>query len=232
MKIVVNHLTRMQPGYVCVAGIDLQTNAHVRPVLANRRLTTDLLKRNGGPFDIGVVVDLESTQHRGGPPEVEDYVFDSSNASAVRELSSDRFWKLLKGLAQTKLSKIFGSDLKSHGRGCAVDVGTGTASLGCLVPSRPPQLEINSYDKVRINFTDGAFTVDLSVTDLRFVHQDQQRPRSRVVQDVQARINNGIGVILSVGLARAWRKPGDTAPRHWLQVNNVHLEDDPTWQVV
>ena len=32
-----------------------------------------------------------------------------------------------------------------------------------------------------------------------------------------------------VGLARAFRAQGDTQSRHWLQVNNIHLEDDPVW---
>lgn len=52
MKIAVNHLTRMQPGYICVAGIDLETGSHVRPVLPSGRLSAALLRRNGGPFDI------------------------------------------------------------------------------------------------------------------------------------------------------------------------------------
>ena len=46
----------------------------------------------------------------------------------------------------------------------------------------------------------------------------------------QRRIKRGVGVILSVGLARAFQVSGDTARRHWLQVNNLHLEDDPAWK--
>ena len=46
-----------------------------------------------------------------------------------------------------------------------------------------------------------------------------------------ALIEKGVGMILSVGLARAFRVQGDTARRHWLQVSNFHLEVDPTWQV-
>jgi hypothetical protein len=38
-------------------------------------------------------------------------------------------------------------------------------------------------------------------------------------------------VILSVGLTRPFRKWGDSEERHWLQVNNIHLEDDPLWQL-
>jgi len=58
LKIVVNHLTRMQQGYLCVAGLDVNTGEHVRPVLPGQRLPTSLLTRYGGPFDMGVIVDL------------------------------------------------------------------------------------------------------------------------------------------------------------------------------
>jgi hypothetical protein len=35
------------------------------------------------------------------------------------------------------------------------------------------------------------------------------------------------GVLLMVGLARAWRAAGDDLERHWLQVNGICLEDQP-----
>jgi hypothetical protein len=230
VKIVVNHLTRMQPGYICVAGIDPESNTHIRPVLGGRRLTTNFLKRHGGPFDIGVVVDLGKTHHRESPPEVEDHLFDASHTAAVGELGPDKFWRLLKAASRPDLVGIFGSGLQAQGRGCAVDVGTGSASLGCLAPTTPPHIEIDAYDKVRMSLADGNFTVYLSLTDLRLYHQDQKTPRVRIVRDVQRRIGSGVRVVLSLGLARAWLKPGDTARRHWLQINNVHLEDDPAWQ--
>lgn len=230
MKIVVNHLTRMQPGYICVAGLDLQTYAHVRPVLAGSRLTVDLLKRKGGPFDIAVVVDVGATPPRGRPPETEDRVFDRAQLTAVKELAAERFWKVLKSVSRKTLKEIFGKNLQPQRRGCAVDEGTGSASLGCLLPVTPPEVFINSWRKVRARITDGIFDIDLSVTDLRFYENDQQTPQAKVVADVQRRIKKGVGVIISVGLARAFLAKGDTARRHWLQVNNIHLEDDPTWQ--
>lgn len=230
MKIVVNHLTRMQPGYICVAGLDLQTNTHVRPVLAGSRLTIDLLKHKGGPFDIAVVVDLGTTQPRGRAPETEDHVFDPAQLTAVKDLEAERFWKVPKSVSQKTLKEIFGKKLHPQRSGCAVDEGTGSASLGCLLPATPPEVFINSWGKVRARINDGIFDIDLSVTDLRFYQDDQQTPRAKVVADVQRRIKNGAGVIISVGLARAFLARGDTARRHWLQVNNIHLEDDPTWQ--
>ena len=37
MRIVVNHLTRMQSGYICVAGIDVQDNQHIRSTRFRQR---------------------------------------------------------------------------------------------------------------------------------------------------------------------------------------------------
>ena len=230
MKIIVNHLTRMQPGYICVAGLDLQTNAHVRPVLAGSRLTVDLLKRKGGPFDIAVVVDLGATQPQGRPPQTEDHVFDPAQLTAVKELTAERFWKVLKSVSRNTLKETFGEKLQPQRSGCAVDEGTGSVSLGCVSPVTPPRIFINGWEKVRTRVNDGTFDIDLSVTDLRLYEHDQQTPRAKMVTNIQRRIEKGVGVILSFGLARAFRAQGDTARRHWLQVNNIHLEDDPMWQ--
>jgi hypothetical protein len=37
VKIVVNHLTRMQQGYICVSGLKLGTCHHVRPILSGNQ---------------------------------------------------------------------------------------------------------------------------------------------------------------------------------------------------
>ncbi len=71
---------------------------------------------------------------------------------------------------------------------------------------------------------------NLSVTDLRLYGEDHKTPRRDLVANVQERLEAGVEVILSVGLTRSWCKPNDTAKRHWLQVNNIHLKDDPLWR--
>lgn len=38
-------------------------------------------------------------------------------------------------------------------------------------------------------------------------------------------------VILSVGLTRLFMSTDDHARLHWLQVNNIHVADDPCWQL-
>ena len=229
MKIVVNHLTRMKPGYICVAGIDPSDENHVRPVLENGRLTIKLLAREGGPFGIATVVDLGEVTASGSVPEVEDHVFVPANAKGTNVLSHTKFWKMLASVSQSSLAAIFGNDLKPNGNGMAVDVGSGKASLGCLLPRTRPSVEVDSYKKVKVRLTEGNASLYLSVTDLRLYGQDQETPQAKLVADLDRRIRAGTRVILAVGLTRAWTKPGDSEKRHFLQVNNLHLEDDPCW---
>ena len=177
-----------------------------------------------------MVVDPGDTHPQGNPPETEDHLFNPAQLTAVKELAPNNFWKVLNSVSGNTLKEIFGKTLQAQRSGCAVDEGTGSASLGCLLPARRPEIFINSWGNLRAKIYDGTFDIDLSVTDLRFYKGDEHRLQGRVAADVQRRIKKGVGVIISVGLAQAFVARGDTTRRHWLQVNNIHLEDDPTWQ--
>jgi hypothetical protein len=199
--------------------------------VATGQLGSVLLGRNGGPFDIGRLVDLGSVQAVPSPPEVEDHGFGA--AKAIRDYKPKEFWGLLSAVAKKRLRTVFGNDLQARGSGAAVVAGTGRASLGCLLPAEAPLLSVSSWagkQKVRIHVRDGVFDLDLSVTDVRFHEHDHWAVSADEVDKVQRRINAGVPVILSVGLARAFQAQNDTEPRHWLQVNGVHLGDDPVWQ--
>ncbi|HLZ25637.1 MAG TPA: hypothetical protein VKQ30_26225 [Ktedonobacterales bacterium] len=230
MEIVVSHLTRMQSGYICVAGIETVTGKHIRPVLRGR-LTNSLLVRYGGPFDMGAVVQLGSVRYEGRPPEVEDYAFEPVHAHRLSVAAPADFWSLLQRTALPALAGIFGPSLTSHGPGCVVARGEGIASLGCLTPASRPYLYISDAGKIRVTVTDGQFHANLSVSDLRFYEPDQQTPARATVAAAAQRIQAGVDVLLSVGLGRPYRAAGDDVERHWLQVNNIHLADDPTWQL-
>ena len=220
----------MQPGFICVAGIRQPNGPHVRPVLTGQRLGVGLLQGHGGPFDIGNLVDLGPCQASPQPPEVEDHIFDPARAHFVRALSGEEFWQELDGIAEDTLSELFGESLHKQSSGAAIDVGAGTNSLGCLRPSSIA-LYMNRFDKLRASISDGTWTLDLSVTDLRFYEADNTTVRRELVASVQQRVDAEVAVIVSVGLARAFRASGDTQSRHWLQVNNIHLEDDPVWRL-
>lgn len=230
MKIVVNHLTRMQHGYICVAGVDPGSGKHVRPVPESDRLRRPDTLRRGGPFDIACVVELGRTSYVGQAPELEDHRFNPSRAARHEDLTPAAFWDLLKGVAHTRLRDIFGEDLQRHGRGFAVDAGKGAASLGCLTLSKPPVPRVTRANEVRLAFNADPGGPSLKVTDLRLYDGEPAAVRLEIVAGLTWRIVQGVGVILSVGLGRPWQKPDDAVARHWLQVNNIHLEDDPVWQ--
>lgn len=230
MRIVVNHLTRMQHGYICVAGIDLDTGKHVRPHPEHDRWRKPDLVRQGGCFDLGAVVDLGRPGYIGRAPEVEDYQVRASRLRRHGDSTAAEFWALLRRVSQARLTHIFGADLTRQGKSFAVAEGQGSASLGCLALSRPPILHVTAAAEVRLSFTPDPHGPSLKVTDLRLYKGEPALVREDVVHELRRRMADGAGVILSVGLGRAWRKPDDSAPRHWLQVNNIHLDDNPLWQ--
>jgi hypothetical protein len=231
MRILVNHLTRMQPGYFCAAGIDLETGTHVRPVLRHGRLTTDLLSTNDGPFDIGSVLYLGSTINTGHAPELEDRRFDPAGARWLYDDGADDYWNALEAVTRESLEEIFGPALELWDESGTVDVGEGRASLGCLKPEKQPWMYVDHRGTVRLVLDYLMPSVDLSVTDLRLYEGDGRTPRRDLVESVQKRLEAGVKTILSVGLTRPWRKWNDDAERHWLQLNNIHLKDDPLWQL-
>lgn len=236
VKIVINHLTRMQKGFICVAGVDLATGQHVRPMLRSS-LRKGLLARYGGPFDIGRLVDLGWTRYIGTRPETEDYLFRQSEARWMGDMPASEFWEWLARLAKPKLGQIFGRDLQPRGPcSYAVDVGRGTASLGCFLVESRLRLRWQRRDaqgrgRLRVEFRSGERQFELSVTDIRLYRDDHVTPDPVVIERISRRLDAEPDVILGVGLTRAFRgRPGDPA-LHWLQVNNIHFADEPSWRL-
>jgi len=236
MRIVINHLTRMQPPHICVAGIDLQTGSHIRPVPKRGQLTASLLAQHDGPFDVAVEVELGRTTPRPTAPETEDHVFDPVQACAVRSVPAVEFWSVLRASVKPSFREIFGSDFHRIGasRG-GLEMRKGEASLGCCIPTRILHVSTRARpDKpaqVRMFVAEGKHVYDLSVTDLRFFGPDRSTPDSEAIQSVNGRLRRGVAVILAVGLTRPYTSSPDHPPMHWLQVNGVHLEDAPCWRL-
>ena len=139
-------------------------------------------------------------------------------------------------VSKRRLEQIFGCAPRRAGRSsAAVDVGQGTASLGCLIPRRRPALYLRSEGQfgpaLRIRVDDGDLDVWVAVTDLRLYQADHETPDRPAVQRLRQRLREPGAVILSVGLTRAFTPSTEKKPMHWLQVNNVHSERNPTWQL-
>ncbi|MBN1919079.1 MAG: hypothetical protein JW889_14330 [Verrucomicrobia bacterium] len=229
MKIVITHLTRMQRGYCCVAGMDLKTGAHVRCVCEQGRQPVSVLASHGGAFDMARVVELDGAKHAPEPPHTEDHVIGLDGIRTIPRVAPRWFWRFVHDWSDLSLQAVFGRELQQVGpRSCAIIEGFGRVSLGLFRPRQRPELmvkEEEAGDQIRMKIGDERFNVNVSVTDVRLYEVDHVTPNRCIVEAVAGAIERGVGLVLSVGLTRAF------ANYHWLQVNNIHLESDPTWRL-
>ncbi len=206
-------------------------------MIAHGRLPTSFLRRNRGPFEMAAIVDIGKAIPRNERPEVEDHTFYPALVARSRiQMDTSRFWKLLEGLAAPTIRDIFGTELSKRGSTCTVEPGQGSASLGCLsISSRPVlyrQPREDKADRIGIRVCDPEFgDLDLPVSDIRLFGDDHVTPNNAVIEDVAAYISKGGAVILSVGLTRPFAPQGGSEAKHWLQVNNIHRGDNPTWRL-
>jgi len=236
MRLLINHLTRMHGGHICLAGVDLETWRHVRPVLANDPLPFYLLARYGGPFEMARIIDFGLPRHTPEPPHVEDHVFVPARVRVDRPAAAQEFWRVLEEMQRASLREIFGAALCEVGHNrYGTELGQGTASLGFLRPAAPPKLYVtrsrDGKPQIRMKLSDGQIEADAGVTDLRLFGNDHATPEPARVRAVAQWIVDSGDVILGVGLTRKFRSSDDAAYRHWLQVNNIHLRSEPAWRL-
>lgn len=227
MEIVVNHLTRMAAPRICVAGLNVETRSHVRPVVIGGRLDASMLAENGGLFALGAQIALANPSPRPSPPEVEDVAFSVESSEWLARLSGPDFWGVLAEVSRPALGSIFGGALERDGNTASLPEGVGDASLGVLRPAGRLSMVV-SFGKPRLELYDADLgQLSVPITDLRLFHADsgELRPdRFNLMADRLRRRD----CLLSVGVGHVWaREAGE--PRHWLQINNVHLDDNPLW---
>ena len=225
MRIVVNHFTRMQKGFMCVAGIDLATRQPIRPVL-DRQMRVEMLACHGGPFELGRIVNLGQTRFVGHIPEVEDQQFDPAQVHVEGELDSVQFRQLLESVATESLEAIFGRELQAIGSTCAVAEHCGLRSLGCLWASKCSlyaETTPSGTRRIRLAFSSDRGLLKLPVTDVRLYGEDHVTVDEQQIANFAARLHQSDRILLSLGLSRPYHRSADEPPRHWLQVNNIHL---------
>ena len=230
MRILITDVTRMSIGKCCIAGVDIETGARIRPVLpGGDQLERGLLAPNG-PFHLGAVVELGPVEQVGAVPMIEDHQFTPAVPYKTASLTPDEYWESLTVRASSWLPDIFGSDFgQPRGRNAAVREGSGKASLGFFAPTEPPRLE-TPWERPILHIATDDLQIAAPVNDLRF-YDDDNEPLREIVEEIAAILEGDGQCVLSVGLARAHRAQGDTRPRHWFQVNGIHLADDPLWGV-
>ena len=229
MGVVICHLSRMKAPNISIGGFDRNTGRQIRLVLKADEFLPEVLDYNGGSINMAKVIELGTVRDVGRVPEIENREVNPASIKVVSSLSQWEFWGLLLANSRNSLKEIFGDDLRLHGYSRVVEKGKGQASLGFLFPEKISSIAVNQRNKIRIGLDFKGQTLFLSLADLRF-YNPRLVPLPDVVETVSKRLRSGVKAILSMGLSRAWGKPGEPE-YHWLQVNNIHMEDDPTWQV-
>lgn len=220
MRIVVNHLTRMQAGCMCVAGIDPDTGRHIRPVLG-KQMRVEMLACHGGPFELARIVDLGETRFVGRIPEIEDQLFHA----AAAQIAADEFRKLLEGTALDDLAAVFGPDLEPRGSTFGVLERHGLRSLGCYWAAEPRlflEATATGRRRVRFSFKSHSRSCTVPVTDMRLYAEDHVTPNPERIETLASELRRLPRVLVSIGLSRAYRRTAGEPAIHWLQINNIH----------
>ena len=215
--IVVDHLARLEDGSIVVAGIDGR-HEHLAP-LTGGPWGSAATTRGGGPFGIGVAVDIGFSRRSGTPPLVEEREVDESGITELGRLPDGEFWSLLETLGHDHLPSIYGPELTVSATGAAsVPVGRGKASLGVLRCPGPAEL-FRRGGQLRMGFDDLRLgSLDLNVHDHR-LRDEKGVPIDSLWKVIRRRVQSGEPVILSLGLSQAFNGA------HWLRVDNIHFRD-------
>ena len=230
MRIILNHVTRMNHPRICVAGLEQNMLEHVRPTTPKTDLITrDLLRSEGGPFGPGALVDLGHVEPEGQRPEVEDHLFATAQARLVRDLSDEEYLNALESAKHEGIVDAFGPDLLEVRPGKhAIPAGQGVRSLA-VIEIEASELYVG-WDKLYLDVADNGLQAKLRVTDARFYAPDHKTVQRDVVNDVSRRLRDGVPTYAMVGLARAMHDD-DGGDVHWLQCNGLCLADRATSDV-
>jgi hypothetical protein len=228
VQIVLNHITRFTGTRICIAGVELAELEHVRPTTpSSDPITRELLSDEGGPVQIGALLDIGEATPDPSPPETEDHLFATSNAELVELLDGDTYLEMLNSVSDRDIQTAFGPSLHRVRKGYAIDAGQGKRSLAVVRARETPTLAVDPWEKLRLTIPDMEHSPALSVTDVRFVEKDHKTIKHDIVKDVNDRLAAGVDAFLMLGLARAIQFPWDTQERHWLQVNGICMTDRP-----
>lgn len=216
----------MQTGSrICVAGIEKDTLAHVRPTTPRTDLITrELLRSEGGPFGPGALVDLGPVIPEGQRPEFEDHRFVTKQARHVEDISDERYLALLADVQHDSITGAFGAEIHEvRPRKLAVPAGRGERSLA-VIEIHAPEVYINRWGNLYVDIEGADTKANLRVTDVRFYEADHKTVKRDVMETVRGRLASGVKTYAMLGLARPmWDDDGGQV--HWLQCNGLCLAD-------
>lgn len=228
MEMLITDLTRMERGYICVAGVDVATGTRIRPVLpGGQRWHLDMARHRGGIFDFRRVIDLGNVNRVGQRPEIEDVQVSPERLHHVQSMGGSDFLAELPAYCVDSITSAVGPQLVRHANAhnLVTPDGQGECSLVIQKVLRPFVVSINGT-QVRAAWSSG---VDIAVTDLRLYQRDGYTPSlpkvTRLNVLLEEHFQSDLPVYAAFGLTRSWRG------YHWLQVNSIHLAGRPRWRL-
>lgn len=231
-KLVITDLTRMHGARICIAGYTRDYTC-IRPVFWSSGLLERWLSDRGKvvirPF---AVVEFDLQEHTPHPPHTEDWIIDEIYRQHCGMLDAGQQKHFLTKIADKDVASIYGAPILRE-EGAYIEAGSGTRSLGTVVPRRIRQVYYEKKDTgrwdYRISFTDSkGESYSLGVTDLAFRYLlDNARVRQNVApEDATGHLTaffQKAHVFLRIGLSRNWEKHPD---RCFLQITGVHTFPD------
>lgn len=225
-EVVLTHLTRMSPGYLCAAGIATDTGEHIRLVGDSRNIPRHYLLGGSNPVKPGDTVSFRGRPAESSGPHVEDFQIDLDSISKTGSKSTAELKELLTGVAVIDFESVFGPDFeKVTERTGGLPPTRGATSLGYVKIEGDVEIRVwrdgSERWKIRLEFQLGGSVWSPPLNDYRVWLSDHQTPNERRINAARNALARANTVVASIGVTRAYAVP-DLGKWHWLQINNLY----------
>lgn len=221
---LITEVTHMAGGDVCVAAIDLQTQQIARPLQWNHRNWPAELVQNGlAPGRIVRQKIRRIQDPHGFPHQTEDTQVADALELLDHAVAGPNLFRILAPMADASVCGIFDGRVLENKY--VVD-GTKCRSLGAVISDPKLARLYTSYDRPRLEFSDGDRNYDLPVTDLLIWNACKSDRLGAVQKAFLAAARGKEHLMIRVGLARGWAGSSNEfdPKRCYLQVNGVIFE--------
>jgi hypothetical protein len=212
--LLVTEVTRMNQA-VCVACYDLHASRIVRPLPWNITNWSNV-EYTSGRITVGTVLGVvpANPQPVSAYPHASEDLRLAGNPTSLAILTPGQVVEALRSKADRAVSAIFDGNLLERKY---VEASVECRSLGAIMAAAS-QIHpfVNSYDKLRVRFTDASGTVyDLPVTDMdaqQVLIREDADAATGYLQGKLAQHQHHAEIMLRLGLARAF---SGEPPQNW-----------------
>lgn len=233
IELTITDISRMSPGFICVAGID-PTGRTIRPQYHTHRISDGWCCVDGRFIRPFTRVALELETPRSIPPHTEDWYAVDEPPRILGDCTDGEKLELLKATCSNDITSIFDVEIQHvDGQGTFIYSNTGYRSLGTVHAQHVFGFQHRLFDgrrDYRLHFIDqGGSEYRLKAVDITFqTYVDHLRVCHRFSTDeVEKFVDNHVfahhTIYLRVGLARGWANYPD---RCYLQITGIYTYPD------